>query len=133
MKYKKEIKIEYRKTGVLTPQMKKILREKWIINWFWPSNISWIAKFLINKLKKIAIKSGRTRFESDADYHDYNYYLGGSENDRKKADRGFFQRLIKDTLELDLWWFSELYYVGVCIIAYRLVRRFGKKHFNYKK
>lgn len=65
--------------------------------------------------------------EANADIHDLNYNIGGNEEDRIKADNGFFIRLIRDSLKSN-W---KLYYIGLSIIFYLTVRQFGGKYFNY--
>lgn len=37
--------------------------------------------------------------ESNANIHDINYFIGGTENDRIKADEGFFMRLVRDSFQ----------------------------------
>lgn len=66
--------------------------------------------------------------EANADWHDLNYNKGWTEEDRIKADNGFFIRLIQDSLKT--WWLKG-YYIGLSIIFYLAVRQFGNKYFNY--
>ena len=53
--------------------------------------------------------------------HDIDYLVGGTEDDRKKADDRFLKNLILDNAEHETF----------CFILYRTVRLFGKKHFCY--
>lgn len=70
-------------------------------------------------------------FKADCFEHDYNYAAGGTEADRRWADWGFYQAMIRDTKRLP-WWrqFGARFKAW---IFYQLVRWFGKKHFNYTK
>lgn len=65
--------------------------------------------------------------EANADIHDLNFLKWGTEEDRLRADNGFFIRLIRDSLKAR-W---TLYYIGLSIIFYLAVRQFGGKYFNY--
>ena len=65
--------------------------------------------------------------EASSYRHDFNYLIGGTEEDRIKADNWFFIRLIRDSLKSN-W---KLYYIGLSIIFYLAVRQFGNKYFNY--
>ena len=72
-------------------------------------------------------------FDTDCVLHDEMYNLGGSEEDRRKADNRLFGTMVEHSITyfknrpLSLWWFVTLAY-----LYYALVRLFGKKHFNYK-
>ena len=61
--------------------------------------------------------------------HDYNYAVGGTEADRRWADWGFYQAMVKDTKRLP-WWRQPGARFNAWIF-YRLVRWFGKKNFSF--
>jgi len=123
--------IEYKKTGILTNEIRKVLRREWVINWLWPIRISRWASYLIDSLKAILIKEWADDFEADADYHDLNYYIGWSEADRLNADIWYFTRLSKDILRLDIPKFRWIYYMLLLYLSYLWVRKFWKIFFNY--
>ncbi len=62
-------------------------------------------------------------------HHDFNYWLGYQEKDRKKADKQFYDAMITDVnnqpfyFKIPRWLQAKLYYL--------LVRKFGKKYFHY--
>jgi hypothetical protein len=60
--------------------------------------------------------------------HDYNYAAGGTEADRRWADWGFYQAMVKDTKRLP-WWRQPGARFNAWIF-YRMVRWFGKKNFS---
>jgi hypothetical protein len=60
--------------------------------------------------------------------HDYNYAKGGTEADRRWADWGFYQAMVKDTHRLS-WWIQPFARIQAWIF-YKSVRIFGKKHFS---
>jgi len=123
---------KYKDTWILTDKMKLVLRQSWIINWLWPIHSNFFVKELIEIIKNIFIKEWRWEFESDAMYHDINYYIGWSELDRKKADLWFFKRLSMDILKLNIWFFKWLYYLAFLYVAYKQVRKHWTLYFNYK-
>jgi len=61
--------------------------------------------------------------------HDWNYAVGGSEADRRWADWGFYQAMIKDTRRLGF--FSRIYARFKAWVFYRVVRWKGGEHFHY--
>jgi len=129
----KEIAIEeFKNTWILTNKIRSVLRPAWIINWLWPIRISRWANYLIECLKSLLITDGRNDFEADGDYHDIWYYLWWTEDDRKKADIWFFDRLNSDILKLCLPAYKEIYYLTLSYIAYKSVRKYGYKYFNFK-
>lgn len=121
----------FKKTWVLTNWMKAALRTANIINWMWPTTQSKIISYILEKLKTFLFKWKQWTFEADSDYHDVWYYLWVTEEDRAVADRWYFKRLINDILKMDLPVHKEIYYVSLAYIAYRLVRKYWKAHFNY--
>lgn len=62
------------------------------------------------------------------------YNLGGTETDRKKADKRLFDNMVKHSVEYftesasSLWWF-----VTLSLLYYFAVRIFGRSSFNYKQ
>jgi len=60
--------------------------------------------------------------------HDYNYAAGGTEADRRWADWGFYQAMVKDTHRLG-WWLQPFARLEAWFF-YKMVRLFGKKHFS---
>jgi hypothetical protein len=68
-------------------------------------------------------------FTASCYHHDFNYWLGGSEEDRKRADTGFLNAMLLDARRvsgLRMWFhlfLAYLYYYGV--------RFFGGKFFHY--
>lgn len=69
-------------------------------------------------------------FEASCNHHDYGYWKGGAEEDRKKCDDTFYRMMKKDCDRLP--WYSKPRYKVWCWIYYKAVRTFGKKYFNYK-
>lgn len=72
-------------------------------------------------------------FEKECILHDELYNLGGTEEDRKKADKRLFDKMVEHAIssfkdsESSMWWFITLAYC-----YYKAVRVFGKGQFNYK-
>jgi hypothetical protein len=83
----------------------------WAQNWFHPS-FWWL-------------------YNADAFEHDRNYTIGGSPEDRLRADIGFFWRMVEDTKRIEDWK-KRKKAVRIAILYYKLVRAFGwiafKKH-----
>lgn len=123
---------DYTRTDILTLEMREVLRHNWVINGIWPAKISGWASYLLERIKKLIIKEWKEDFEADADIHDLWYYIWWKEEDRKIVDQWFFYRLQKDILKLDLWWLKEYYYISLSHLSYRMVRKYGYKHFTYK-
>lgn len=73
-------------------------------------------------------------FKSACVLHDEMYNFGGTENDRRKADKRLFDNMVKHSVEYftesatSLWWF-----VTLSLLYYLAVRAFGKSSFNFKK
>lgn len=70
-------------------------------------------------------------FKANCFEHDYNYAAGGTEADRRWADWGFYQAMLKDTRRLP-WW-QQYFARWQAWIFYTMVRLFGRSSFNYKK
>lgn len=68
-------------------------------------------------------------FKADCYLHDYNYAAGGCEADRRWADWGFYQAMLKDVRRLP-WWRRPLARINAWVF-YTLVRWFGKSNFHY--
>lgn len=70
-------------------------------------------------------------FADSCDHHDFNYWLGGGEADRLKADWQFLQvmlRLARKGRWWNRWWLSL-----IARFYYRAVRRFARPHFHHGK
>lgn len=94
----------------------------------------------VDELRKLGIingcggKGGRVRppqfkFRASCDQHDWNYYLGGQESDRLKADRQFLKAMVSDVYKLA--WYRWPFHLLAAIMFYRAVRRFGSRFFDY--
>ena len=68
-------------------------------------------------------------FEASCNHHDYGYYKGGTEADRKRCDDKFYEAMKRDCSTLP--WYQYIRYRPWCWIYYLAVRQFGKKYFNY--
>lgn len=68
-------------------------------------------------------------FKADCDHHDYGYYRGGTEEDRKNCDKLFLQEMLADVRRAS--WLTRLRLTPWCYTYYAAVRLFGKKYFNY--
>lgn len=100
---------------MLSISQKNTLREAGVLNgcgprdWRWPK-INWF-------------------FEASCFEHDYNYAVGGTEADRKRADWGFFEAMKRD-ITLISWWKRPFARIQAQIF-YTLVRFLGKSRFYY--
>lgn len=68
-------------------------------------------------------------FEHHCYEHDYAYYVGGSETDRRSADNKFYYAMVRCSNYLS-WWkrpFARLQ----AWVYYRMVKSLGSKYFNY--
>ena len=64
------------------------------------------------------------RFHASCNKHDFSYWVGGSEKDRKRADKGFYRAMKKDAgwdPGLQVWAWTY----------YRAVRLMGNAYFHY--
>jgi len=68
-------------------------------------------------------------FEASCNHHEFNYWLGYRESDRKRADVQFYEAMKRD-VRLLKWWRRPAAYV-VAYTYYRAVRWFAKSHFHY--
>lgn len=70
-------------------------------------------------------------FKTSCKHHDFNYWKGGTKEDRRRADLGLFSAMVEDLNETSEW--KEPLYLFFGYIYYRLVRTFGRQHFSYRK
>lgn len=68
-------------------------------------------------------------FHASCNQHDFYYWRGGDETDRKEADETFYKFMKKDVSEAK--WFRKPFYGIAAYTYYKSVRVFGKKFFNY--
>jgi len=68
-------------------------------------------------------------FTANCHEHDYNYAVGGTEADRRWADWGFYQAMVRDTRRL-VWW-KRWYARAEAWIRYQAVRWFGSRYWSY--
>ena len=69
-------------------------------------------------------------FHASCEHHDFNYWLGGTEADRKKADKQFYQAMKKDIKD-EPWWKRPWYHI-LAYTYYKAVRIKGGEFFCYK-
>lgn len=73
-------------------------------------------------------------FHTQCVLHDELYDLGGTENDREKADKRLFDDMLRHSIDyftdrvVSQWWFITL-----AFIYWMAVRLFGKSTFNYRE
>lgn len=74
----------------------------------------------------------RAFFKASCNIHDWWYYVGGTELDRKERDLGFLKYMKQDCL-----WIRNLakryFFLMWAYLYYFAVRQFGWKYFNYNK
>lgn len=68
-------------------------------------------------------------FGASCDHHDANYWIGGNEGDRVKADQQFYSELVDDVYRLAFWRWPIARFLAWRY--YRAVRRFGRTFFHY--
>ena len=71
----------------------------------------------------------RIFFKASCDHHDYGYWKGGTETDRKRCDIKFYNAMVIDCTSLP--WYNYLRYRPWCWVYYHSVREFGKKYFYF--
>lgn len=71
-------------------------------------------------------------FRDCCNAHDAAYDCGGSENERKRADRWLYRNMVQKSAK-DLSPMRATYMSFIALLYYASVRVFGKKYFNYKK
>ena len=68
-------------------------------------------------------------FHASCNHHDFRYWRGCTEADRKNADDSFYKWMKVDVSESK--WYLKPYYHFLAWTYYKAVRLFGKKYFNY--
>jgi len=68
-------------------------------------------------------------FEASCNWHDFNYWKGGTEMDRMHYDFGFYEAMLRD-LKRSPWYNVPIHFL-LATIYYMAVRLFGKKYFYY--
>lgn len=70
-------------------------------------------------------------FEASCDWHDFNYWKGGTEYDRMNYDIGFFKAMLRDVFRAP--WYTWVKYLPWTVLYYIAVRVGGnrKKSFHY--
>lgn len=68
-------------------------------------------------------------FEASCDWHDFAYWRGGTEDDRLKADWGFYQAMIRDTRRAP--WYLRPTLRFQAWLYYTAVRLFARSQFHY--
>lgn len=68
-------------------------------------------------------------FKASCDHHDFNYWLGCTEEDRRRADWQFYLAMIEDTLSAP-WW-RRPFARARAWVYYTAVRLFAKSFFYY--
>lgn len=77
------------------------------------------------------VRPPQFRFRADCNHHDFHYWRGGSERDRRKADRQFLLSMIGDSLELRGP--RQFFHILAAIVYYNAVRFCGRKFFFYTR
>lgn len=81
----------------------------------------------------VSIANGDNRYPPlPADLHDYRYFMGGTEEDRKFADHEFFEFML-DVIEERLWRVVHPLARRRALKYYEAVRLLGYKFFKYKE
>ena len=80
-------------------------------------------------VKGLFIKVPDFLFKASCDHHDYLYYCGYSEADRKKADDSFYKFMRVDIKNAKIY-LKPFYHIWA-FFYYLAVRTFGKKYFYY--
>lgn len=71
------------------------------------------------------------RFRASCNHHDFNYWIGGGDVERKEADDQFLAATLEDAGLAESWW-RRLWLRGAAYRYYWAVRAFGGKFFNFK-
>jgi len=69
------------------------------------------------------------KFHTSCNHHDFYYWRGGDEEDRKKADDAFYKYMKIDAKEAV--WYKIGYYKVWAFLYYKAVRVKGKYYFSY--
>jgi len=75
------------------------------------------------------IKPPNFIFKASCNQHDFHYWRGCKESDRKKADKSFYKYMKIDIKERDYNFFKKAWYYTWAYSYYKAVRIFGKKAF----
>ena len=75
------------------------------------------------------IKPPNFIFKASCNQHDFYYWRGCTEKDRRLADNTFYSYMRKDVKETK--WYMKPYYHQWALAYYVAVRFFGKNYFNY--
>ena len=68
-------------------------------------------------------------FKASCNHHDFLYWRGKDESDRKYADKAFYRYMGYDIEKAK--WYMKLYFYPWAFAYYSTVRCLGKKFFNY--
>lgn len=68
-------------------------------------------------------------FHASCNHHDFNYWKGGTEEDRNAADRKFYEAMQKDAARSP--WYSRWWHTLMARVYYLAVAKAGKKFFSY--
>lgn len=68
-------------------------------------------------------------FKASCDHHDFNYWLGCTEQDRHHADWQFYRAMLQDAAQAP-WW-RRPFARARAWVYYRAVRAFGRPYFHY--
>ena len=68
-------------------------------------------------------------FHASCNQHDFYYWRGGDESDRKEADDTYYDKMKEDVAEASA--IKRPFYGCMAWIYYKAVRIVGKKFFNY--
>lgn len=77
------------------------------------------------------IKPPNFIFKASCNQHDFYYWRGCTEEDRKKADKSFYEYMKIDIKDRDYSFFKKSWYRLWAYSYYKAVRIFGKKAFYY--
>lgn len=70
-------------------------------------------------------------FKASCNHHDFYYWRGCTNSDRKKADKAFYRYMRLDIQEAK--WYLKPYYHQWALAYYLAVRLFGSKYFYYSE
>lgn len=68
-------------------------------------------------------------YKASCNHHDYAYFVGCTKEDKNKADKMFYELMIKDCSSLP--WYSYIRYRPWCWLYYNAVKMIGSKFFYY--
>ena len=80
--------------------------------------------------KGMGFKAPQFRFKASCNHHDFYYWRGGEESDRKRADKAFLRLMLEDA-DTTGDFFTRAWNRFGAYTYYFLVRLGGKKYFNY--